>query len=131
MPVGPSPSFFQQLPPVRQWRTHIPPKPSHKLNLWSVMKNCIGRDLSKIPMPVRHNTGTHDRVLITESRHSTGTCTECWYTGTVLITTTVLVSGSIIQTTALCTGTSTVPCALLIQITAHCLTGTQYCYLFL
>nr|XP_039252135.1 oxysterol-binding protein 1-like isoform X1 [Styela clava] len=36
-------------------RTRIPFKPSNKLNLWSFMKNCIGRDLSKIPMPVNFN----------------------------------------------------------------------------
>lgn len=33
-------------------RTRVPDKPNHPLNLWSIMKNCIGKDLSKIPMPV-------------------------------------------------------------------------------
>ncbi|XP_052713314.1 oxysterol-binding protein 1-like isoform X1 [Crassostrea angulata] len=33
-------------------RAVIPPKPNYSLNLWSIMKNCIGKDLSKIPMPV-------------------------------------------------------------------------------
>lgn len=33
-------------------RTCIPFKPDHPLNLWSIMKNCIGKELSKIPMPV-------------------------------------------------------------------------------
>lgn len=33
-------------------RTSIPNKPSYSLNLWSIMKNCIGRELSRIPMPV-------------------------------------------------------------------------------
>eukprot|EP00042_Codosiga_hollandica_P042778 m.396451 g.396451 ORF g.396451 m.396451 type:complete len:783 (-) comp56410_c0_seq1:116-2464(-) len=36
-------------------RERIPYKPNKKMNLWSVMKNCIGKDLSKIPMPVHFN----------------------------------------------------------------------------
>ncbi|XP_008416855.1 oxysterol-binding protein 2 isoform X2 [Poecilia reticulata] len=39
----------------RQHRTHIPDKPNYSLNLWSIMKNCIGKELSKIPMPVNFN----------------------------------------------------------------------------
>lgn len=35
-----------------QRRSTIPEKPNYSLNLWSIMKNCVGRDLSKIPMPV-------------------------------------------------------------------------------
>lgn len=30
-------------------------KPNKKMSLWGVMKNCIGKDLSKIPMPVHFN----------------------------------------------------------------------------
>lgn len=37
---------------TRQRRTRIPLRPSHSLNLWSIMKNCIGKELTKIPMPV-------------------------------------------------------------------------------
>lgn len=33
-------------------RTRVPDKPNYPLNLWGFMKNCIGKDLSKIPMPV-------------------------------------------------------------------------------
>lgn len=33
-------------------RQRVPDKPNLPLNLWSIMKNCIGKDLSKIPMPV-------------------------------------------------------------------------------
>lgn len=33
-------------------RSTIPPKPNARLNLWNLMKNCIGRELSKIPLPV-------------------------------------------------------------------------------
>ncbi|KAK0167491.1 hypothetical protein PV327_004884 [Microctonus hyperodae] len=36
----------------RQRRTRVPEKPNYPLNLWSIMKNCIGKELSKIPMPV-------------------------------------------------------------------------------
>ncbi|XP_061130946.1 oxysterol-binding protein 1-like isoform X1 [Syngnathus typhle] len=41
--------------PVRRRRTCIPEKPNYYLNLWSIMKNCIGKELSKIPMPVNFN----------------------------------------------------------------------------
>lgn len=36
----------------RPRRTRVPEKPHYPLNLWSIMKNCIGKELSKIPMPV-------------------------------------------------------------------------------
>ncbi|CAG2053491.1 unnamed protein product [Timema podura] len=36
----------------RKRRTRIPDKPNYPLSLWSIMKNCIGKDLSKIPIPV-------------------------------------------------------------------------------
>ncbi|KAK7934013.1 hypothetical protein WMY93_004909 [Mugilogobius chulae] len=39
----------------RLHRSHIPHKPNYSLNLWSIMKNCIGKELSKIPMPVNFN----------------------------------------------------------------------------
>ncbi|KAH8407179.1 hypothetical protein KR222_009978 [Zaprionus bogoriensis] len=41
--------------PARQRRTCVPEKPNYPLSLWSIMKNCIGKDLSKIPMPVNFN----------------------------------------------------------------------------
>lgn len=40
---------------VRDRRLRVPDKPNYPLNLWSVMKNCIGKELSKIPMPVNFN----------------------------------------------------------------------------
>lgn len=51
----------QDLVPLKKRRTRIPDKPNYSLNLWSIMKNCIGKELSKIPMPVgafgsRHHT---------------------------------------------------------------------------
>lgn len=42
----------KELQPRRRRRTHVPDKPNYSLNLWSIMKNCIGKELSKIPMPV-------------------------------------------------------------------------------
>ena len=38
--------------PKRQRRKYIPEKPNYSINLWSIMKNCIGKELTKIPMPV-------------------------------------------------------------------------------
>lgn len=45
----------QSKSPLVKRRTKIPEKPNHPLNLWSIIKNCIGKDLSKIPMPVNFN----------------------------------------------------------------------------
>jgi len=36
----------------RERRKIIPEKPNYSINLWSIMKNCIGKELTKIPMPV-------------------------------------------------------------------------------
>jgi hypothetical protein len=33
-------------------RTRIPNKPNYHLSLWNILKNCIGKDLTKIPLPV-------------------------------------------------------------------------------
>ncbi|CAG9854060.1 unnamed protein product [Phyllotreta striolata] len=48
-------NLLAQASQSRQRRTRIPDKPHYPLNLWSIMKNCIGKDLSKIPMPVNFN----------------------------------------------------------------------------
>ncbi|XP_068846022.1 oxysterol-binding protein 2 isoform X2 [Capricornis sumatraensis] len=48
-------SLTPQGPPKVKRRVRIPDKPNYSLNLWSIMKNCIGRELSKIPMPVNFN----------------------------------------------------------------------------
>ncbi|XP_067911387.1 oxysterol-binding protein 2-like isoform X4 [Heterodontus francisci] len=50
-----SASTSREVKPNRKRRTQIPDKPSYSLNLWSIMKNCIGKELSKIPMPVNFN----------------------------------------------------------------------------
>ena len=42
----------------RKRRKWINEKPNISLNLWSVMKNCIGKELSKIPMPVSFDVNT-------------------------------------------------------------------------
>ncbi|KAG8456205.1 hypothetical protein GDO86_002121 [Hymenochirus boettgeri] len=45
----------KNLIPKKRRRSRIPDKPNYSLNLWSIMKNCIGKELSKIPMPVNFN----------------------------------------------------------------------------
>ncbi|XP_076854111.1 oxysterol-binding protein 2 isoform X1 [Brachyhypopomus gauderio] len=45
----------KEVQPCRKRRSQIPNKPNYSLNLWSIMKNCIGKELSKIPMPVNFN----------------------------------------------------------------------------
>ncbi|XP_019718176.1 oxysterol-binding protein 1-like isoform X2 [Hippocampus comes] len=52
---GPESPQHLEMEPVRRRRTRIPEKPNYYLNLWSIMKNCIGKELSKIPMPVNFN----------------------------------------------------------------------------
>lgn len=36
-------------------RTRVPDKPEYNLNLWSILKSFIGKDLTKIPLPVNFN----------------------------------------------------------------------------
>ncbi|XP_060641311.1 oxysterol-binding protein 2 isoform X1 [Anolis sagrei] len=48
-------SMGRDVAPKKKRRTRIPDKPNYSLNLWSIMKNCIGKELSKIPMPVNFN----------------------------------------------------------------------------
>lgn len=50
-----TPTLSNQNRVVRKRRTRVPEKPNYPLNLWSIIKNCIGKDLSKIPMPVNFN----------------------------------------------------------------------------
>lgn len=51
------PQYKHQLEDTKkEKRTRIPYKPNYSLNLWSIMKNCIGKELSKIPMPVSRGT---------------------------------------------------------------------------
>ncbi|XP_058829798.1 oxysterol-binding protein 1 isoform X2 [Topomyia yanbarensis] len=51
-----TPTYSNQSTRVtRKRRTRVTEKPNYPLNLWSIIKNCIGKDLSKIPMPVNFN----------------------------------------------------------------------------
>uniref|UniRef100_A0AAG5DT23 Oxysterol-binding protein n=1 Tax=Anopheles atroparvus TaxID=41427 RepID=A0AAG5DT23_ANOAO len=50
-----TPTLSNQSKVARKRRTRVPEKPNYPLNLWSIIKNCIGKDLSKIPMPVNFN----------------------------------------------------------------------------
>lgn len=47
--------FHPPIRPLLKRRLRIQDKPNYPLNLWSIIKNCIGKDLSKIPMPVNFN----------------------------------------------------------------------------
>ncbi|XP_030439429.1 oxysterol-binding protein 2 isoform X1 [Gopherus evgoodei] len=53
--TGDKESTCKDVLPKKRRRTRIPDKPNYSLNLWSIMKNCIGKELSKIPMPVNFN----------------------------------------------------------------------------
>ncbi|XP_062122481.1 LOW QUALITY PROTEIN: oxysterol-binding protein 1-like [Drosophila sulfurigaster albostrigata] len=55
MPRSTRPSRNSSSNPQKVRRTRVPDKPNYPLSLWSIMKNCIGKDLSKIPMPVNFN----------------------------------------------------------------------------
>ncbi|KAK5968229.1 hypothetical protein GCK32_020892 [Trichostrongylus colubriformis] len=50
----------------RERRTRIPDRPDLPINLWSIMKNCIGKELSKIPMPVNFSEPLSVLQRITE-----------------------------------------------------------------
>uniref|UniRef100_A0A7I5E9H0 Oxysterol-binding protein n=1 Tax=Haemonchus contortus TaxID=6289 RepID=A0A7I5E9H0_HAECO len=50
----------------RERRTTIPDRPDLPINLWSIMKNCIGKELSKIPMPVNFSEPLSVLQRITE-----------------------------------------------------------------
>lgn len=50
-----------------KYRNRINPKPDIRMSLWGVIKNCIGKDLSKIPMPVNFNEPLSMLQRVTES----------------------------------------------------------------
>uniref|UniRef100_A0A665URV7 Oxysterol-binding protein n=1 Tax=Echeneis naucrates TaxID=173247 RepID=A0A665URV7_ECHNA len=56
----------------RTRRSRIPDKPNYSLNLWSIMKNCIGKELSKIPMPVNFNEPLSMLQRLTEDLEYSG-----------------------------------------------------------
>ena len=51
---------------VKQRRKEITLRPNYSINLWSIMKNCIGKDLSKIPIPVNFSEPLSMLQRITE-----------------------------------------------------------------
>ncbi|CAF4429055.1 unnamed protein product [Rotaria sp. Silwood2] len=52
--------------PKRKRRDRIPERPNYSINLWSIMKNCVGKDLSKIPIPVNFSEPISMLQRITE-----------------------------------------------------------------
>ncbi|GBM53085.1 Oxysterol-binding protein 1 [Araneus ventricosus] len=56
----------KSLVPVKNRRLTVPEKPNYSLNLWSIMKNCIGKELTKIPMPVNFNEPLSTLQRLTE-----------------------------------------------------------------
>ncbi|GFR22039.1 oxysterol-binding protein 2 [Trichonephila clavata] len=56
----------KSLVPAKIRRTIVPEKPNYSLNLWSIMKNCIGKELTKIPMPVNFNEPLSTLQRLTE-----------------------------------------------------------------
>ncbi|CAF0929436.1 unnamed protein product [Rotaria sordida] len=50
----------------RKRRDRIPERPNYSVNLWSIMKNCVGKDLSKIPIPVNFSEPISMLQRITE-----------------------------------------------------------------
>ncbi|XP_014670942.1 PREDICTED: oxysterol-binding protein 1-like [Priapulus caudatus] len=69
----------------RNRRLRIADKPNYSLNLWSIMKNCIGKELTKIPMPVSdagwliYASPTTGVALNSGQQH--GICCSCESTG--------------------------------------------------
>uniref|UniRef100_A0A0M3IM38 Oxysterol-binding protein n=1 Tax=Ascaris lumbricoides TaxID=6252 RepID=A0A0M3IM38_ASCLU len=65
---------------AKRRRSHIPDRPQVSLNLWSIMRNCIGKELSKIPMPVNFNEPLSVLQRISEDleySHLLDTAAEC------------------------------------------------------
>ncbi|XP_067136347.1 oxysterol-binding protein 1 isoform X2 [Centruroides vittatus] len=57
---------YMIVPQKRKRRKYIPEKPDYSLNLWSIMKSCIGKELTKIPMPVNFNEPLSTLQRLTE-----------------------------------------------------------------
>ena len=38
--------------PGRIRRNAVPERPNKPLNLWKLVKNCVGKDLTRVPVPV-------------------------------------------------------------------------------
>jgi hypothetical protein len=66
--IATKPSSLKLVAPkiVKKRRLEIPVRPNYSINLWSIMKNCIGKDLSKIPIPVNFSEPLSMLQRITE-----------------------------------------------------------------
>lgn len=68
----------------RQRRKAIPERPNASINLWSIMKNCIGKELSKIPMPVNFSEPLSFLQRLTEDFEysdcldKAASCSDAW-----------------------------------------------------
>jgi hypothetical protein len=51
---------------AKKRRATIPDRPNSSISLWSIMRNCIGKELTKIPMPVNFNEPLSVLQRITE-----------------------------------------------------------------
>ncbi|KAI6191799.1 Oxysterol-binding protein [Aphelenchoides bicaudatus] len=60
------PFFSNSNNEIRKRRVKIPDRPQCSINLWSIMRNCIGKELTKIPMPVNFNEPLSVLQRITE-----------------------------------------------------------------
>ena len=59
--------FEEDVKPTLEYRRKtITPRPNARINLWTIMKNCIGKELTKIPMPV--SKSERERVSIDRMR---------------------------------------------------------------
>ncbi len=52
---------------VRQRRRRVPDRPNIHFNLWTLIRNSIGKDLTKIPFPVNYSEPLSMLQRITES----------------------------------------------------------------
>ena len=61
--LKPSPVMFEEdvKPTLEYRRKTITPRPNARINLWTIMKNCIGKELTKIPMPVSKRERERER----------------------------------------------------------------------
>ena len=70
--------------PTKTRRTEILPRPNASVNLWGIMKNCIGKDLSKIPLPVNFSEPLSMLQRVTEELEyselldAAAQCTDQW-----------------------------------------------------
>ena len=46
------PTVEKVVAPLKVYRKRVPPRPNINLSLWSFMKNAIGKELTRIAMPV-------------------------------------------------------------------------------